>query len=317
MSTLFNTKTLHIELSSKCTLKCPRCPRTELKPETLNREITLVEFQKAFDLTSIESISFSGDIGDPIYAKDFLDICKHIKSTSDVTLRITTNGSYKDADWWQQLGQILTADDRITFSVDGWDQDSNEKYRVNSNFDSILIGAKNLRAVSQCWMMWSTIYFNFNEQHIDRIRDLAKTLGFDGFKTVRSSKFDGRYSVDGVDYLKPTVDNVSKTAGYEMNIVEFTRPKPKDVEKIGNQHPWAKCLNGNIEIFINVDGFVFPCAWFNSGYYKNTFVEQHKDRINIKTRSLNEIMADPLWDELISSFETSPLPICRLKCKNE
>ena len=81
MSTLFNTKTLHIEISSKCTVKCPRCPRTELRPDSLNKEITLGEFKSAFDsatLSKIDDIVFCGDIGDPIYARDFLNICRYI-----------------------------------------------------------------------------------------------------------------------------------------------------------------------------------------------------------------------------------------------
>ena len=74
---LFNYQSIHVELSSKCTLKCPRCPRTELKPEQLNREITLDEFQRAFSsdlLREIQEITFCGDVGDPIYARDFLPI---------------------------------------------------------------------------------------------------------------------------------------------------------------------------------------------------------------------------------------------------
>ena len=47
-SKLLNHNRIHIEISSKCTLKCPRCPRTELKPELVNREISLLEFQRAF-----------------------------------------------------------------------------------------------------------------------------------------------------------------------------------------------------------------------------------------------------------------------------
>ena len=78
---LFNPAQLHIELSSKCTLKCPRCPRTELNPDSINREISLVEFQRAFSpelLKEVQEILFCGDIGDPIYAKDFLKIVKYI-----------------------------------------------------------------------------------------------------------------------------------------------------------------------------------------------------------------------------------------------
>ena len=96
---LLSHKRIHIELSSKCTLKCPRCPRTELHPNSLNREISATEFQRAFTtdlLKEIQEIMFCGDIGDPIYAQDFLPIVKYIKQTSpSLSLVIVTNGSYK------------------------------------------------------------------------------------------------------------------------------------------------------------------------------------------------------------------------------
>jgi MoaA/NifB/PqqE/SkfB family radical SAM enzyme len=55
-SKLLSHKRIHIELSSKCTLKCPRCPRTELNPDNLNREISLLEFQRAFSPDLLKEI---------------------------------------------------------------------------------------------------------------------------------------------------------------------------------------------------------------------------------------------------------------------
>ena len=74
---LFNYQNIHIELSSKCVLKCPRCPRTELLLDTLNQEVSLEEFKVGFPistLSKIKHILFCGDIGDPIYATEFLEI---------------------------------------------------------------------------------------------------------------------------------------------------------------------------------------------------------------------------------------------------
>jgi MoaA/NifB/PqqE/SkfB family radical SAM enzyme len=318
MSTLLNASRLHIEISSKCTVKCPRCPRTELRPDSLNKEITLEEFVRAFDsniLNSIDSISFCGDIGDPTYAQDFLEICEYIKSVSKTSLRITTNGSYKSREWWQRLGQILTDHDLVTFSVDGWDQASNEQYRVNSNFASILVGMTTLRTVSDCIMRWSAIYFKFNQDRMDKIQTMAKDIGFDVFHAVRSSKFNGRYNINGIDLLKPAEDFVASTAQYEQQVIKFTNKSEKSI--ITKQaHDWARCLNWQKELFISVDGLVFPCAWFNSGYQTNDFVQKYSDQINIKTRSLNSILADPLWNELVSRLDANPLDVCRIKCKN-
>ena len=319
-STLLNYNRLHIELSSKCTLKCPRCPRTELHPDSLNKDITLQEFQRAFTpdlLKEIEEITFCGDIGDPIYARDFLPIVEYIKKARfNVSLVVVTNGSYKSEAWWQELGMYLRANDKITFSVDGWDQASNEKYRVNSDFESIVNGARALRKVTSAQMNWSAIYFNFNEDKMPWIEDLARDLGFDTFESVLSSKFDNQYLVNGVDPLKPKGGWVTTTGRYEVRKESLNNRVPVIFHNTRSRHEWARCANWEVPLFINVDGYVFPCPWFNSGYLDNDFFTKHQDRLSIKTRTLQEVVADPLWEEMYTRFEIAPLDICQLKCKH-
>jgi len=319
MSKLLSHSRIHIELSSKCTLKCPRCPRTELKPEALNKEISLTEFQRGFSnlLSDVTELTFCGDVGDPIYARDFLQIIEYIKrSKFDTRLIIVTNGSYKPTEWWQELGGYLQWTDTVIFSVDGWDQASNEQYRVNSDFESIVAGARALRLATTAEMVWSAIYFNFNENRMPEIKSLADGIGFDSFWQVKSSKFDGKYLVSGVDVLKPVV-NFAKTAQYEIVKQRLSnRSIPVMFHDTRQQHPWARCANAEKEMFINVEGYVFPCPWFNSGYLENDFFEKHKDKLSIRTRTLIEILDDPLWDEMYTRFATMPLEICKMKCRD-
>ena len=321
MLTLFNTQELHIEISSKCMLKCPRCPRTELKPEVLNQEYTLEEFKTAFSsntLSSVKKIIFCGDIGDPIYATEFLEIVEYVKQFK-IQLVIVTNGSYKKDPWWAKLGSLLDYHDMVQFSVDGWDHDSNNMYRINSDYDSIINGIKVLRENSSCNINWSSIYFNFNEDHMDLIKAQATNAGVDQWQAVRSTKFDGRYSIDGQDPLKPkNYENQNFGTVYTKNITRISnRKKVGEIKYANNRHSWAKCLNWKKELFINVEGLVFPCPWFNSGYQFNDFVQKYKEKLNVRTRSLNEILDDELWEEFIVRLETMPLEICKIKCKND
>jgi MoaA/NifB/PqqE/SkfB family radical SAM enzyme len=290
-----------------------------LDPEGLNGEFSIAEFKAAFpidQLKTVRTIVFCGDIGDPIYATDFLEIVEYIKTFSSTDLTIVTNGSYKKTEWWQELAKWLTNYDTVIFSVDGWDHDSNNLYRINSNWDSIINGIKSLRAASNCRISWSTIYFRFNELNMDRIRNLAIELGCDEFTTVCSSKFDGRYSVDGVDPLKPVDADHTSGAQYLKETLTLGRRRRVHPIKSQKTHEWARCLNWQKELFVNVDGLVFPCPWFNSGYQENDFVQKYRDRINIKTRTLNEILQDSLWEELYTRFQVAPLDVCKLKCRN-
>jgi MoaA/NifB/PqqE/SkfB family radical SAM enzyme len=287
----------------------------------LNQEISLFEFQRAFTrdvLSEINNIIFCGDIGDPIYARDFLKIIEYIKiSKYSINIVIVTNGSYKSREWWIQLGSLLQSKDKVTFSIDGWDQDSNEKYRVNSNFESIVNGARALRSSTSAQLQISSIYFNFNQDHMDKIKQLAIDLDFDIFRTVQSSKFNNQYIVNGVDNLLPRNEYVVKSQ-YKTNYqsLNYRDKTTVPVNVYQKQHKWAKCANGEKEMFVNVEGLVLPCPWFNSGYLENDFITKYKDKINIKTRTLKEIVEDPLWNEMYTRFEAMPLEICKLKCRD-
>jgi len=87
----------HIEVSSICTLKCPRCTRAESPETLLNRQLTLDFFKTQIGerrVKEMRKISFCGDDGDPIYAKEFLDIVSWIKKVNPtIQLCIITNGS--------------------------------------------------------------------------------------------------------------------------------------------------------------------------------------------------------------------------------
>lgn len=316
ISTSFNLDIVQVEITSKCTLKCPRCPRTELTLDYINQEISLGSFKEIFTplvLSQIKFLLFCGHTGDPIYATEFLEIIEYVKKNSSTQIRITTNGSYKKEDWWDKLGMLLDKNDGVTFSIDGWDNQSNNLYRVNSDFNSIINGITTLRAKSRCYIKWSAIYFKFNQHQVNKISKLSKELGCDVFQLVRSAKFDGRYLINGVDLLKPTEELVSEDNNYKREKQVFGRDDPFTIEQTKQAHPFAKCLNGAKELNVTVEGYVYPCGWFNTGYQANAFAEKYKDKINVKTRTLKEILEDPLWIELTKEFN---LKICQIKCKN-
>lgn len=320
---VFDLTHLHVELSSKCVLRCPRCPRTEMADAHphINQDYSLDEFCTIFTqdiLSQIKYLSFCGDIGDPIYARDFLEIIEYIKQISATTqINIVTNGSYKDPNWWQRLGSSLDQHDRVTFSVDGWDHDSNRIYRVNSDWDSIIAGVRSLRSSSDVNMRWSTIVFRFNMHRIEEIRQIAQDLGVDQFETVKSMKFgsnDPRYlNVNGIDPLEP--GNYKEEKNYSKSVIKLARGYTLPTAARDTKH-WAKCLNGTQMPFVSVDGRFFPCAWFSSGYMENDFVEKYQNAINVRTRGFAAVLTDPCWEELKMRWEMFPPAICQFKCKH-
>ena len=188
----------HIEISSKCTLRCPRCARQEVPDSLINTELNLEFFKRNFTpefiTSNVEKITFCGDDGDPIYAHDLIPVISYIKSVKPVEIVIVTNGSHKKPNWWKELGSVLTEQDTVHFSIDGWNNASNNLYRVNSDFDSIMGGVAGLRSTSDCRVVWAAIGFKFNEDHINLMIATARAWGFDAFQLTKSTKFGKNYS---------------------------------------------------------------------------------------------------------------------------
>jgi MoaA/NifB/PqqE/SkfB family radical SAM enzyme len=314
----------HIEISSKCTLHCPRCARQEVPDTLVNTELDLEFFKRTFTpefiQANVEKITFCGDDGDPIYAHDLIPVIEYIKSIKPVEIVIITNGSHKKTEWWQQLGNALTEQDSVHFSIDGYDNPSNNLYRVNSNYDSIIAGVMTLRAASPCTVVWAAIAFRFNEDYLDRMQTQAKSLGVDRFQLTRSTKFGSVYPGYGVDDpLQPSVKFVSTSHRFERDIIDFTVKPTKipdiniklynDVTIQNNVKPL--CEIGNKGLYIDARGRLFPCCWVANRYSHNNEWQTLAEQFNLHHRTLTDAVKDPFWDDAFKAFKWQE---CKQKC---
>lgn len=315
----------HIEISSKCTLRCPRCARQEVPNTLVNTELDLEFFRRNFTpefiLSNVEKITFCGDDGDPIYAHDLIPVIEYIKSVKPVEIVIVTNGSHKKEYWWSELGSVLDDTDSVHFSIDGWDNASNNQYRINSDFASIVQGIVGLRRTSACRLVWAAIAFRFNEQQLDRMQALAKELNMDVFQITRSTKFGSVYSGYGAnDLLEPSANYVSKTQRFEREIVALTQKTAYTEHKINvdlynqvkdNAEIIPLCEIGNKGLYIDAQGRLFPCCWVANRYGHNTEWQELAQRFDLKKRTLTEVVADPFWEAEFKQFRWQE---CRTKC---
>ena len=301
----------HIEISSKCTLRCPRCARQEIPNSLINTELDLEFFQRNFTpefiTANIEKITFCGDDGDPIYAHDLVSVIRYIKSIKPVEIVIITNGSHKKAEWWQDLGSVLTAQDTVHFSIDGWNNESNNLYRINSDYNSIIEGVVNLRSVSPCRIVWAAIAFKFNEEHISKMVSQAASWGFDAFQLTKSTKFGSVYPAYGVDDpLQPSKKFVSGSHRFERDVIILsnhtlnTEIKEKNiqlyksVQEINGVKPL--CEIGNKGLYIDARGRLFPCCWVANRYSHNTEWQQLAEQFNLHQRTLSNVLTDDFWN---------------------
>jgi MoaA/NifB/PqqE/SkfB family radical SAM enzyme len=314
----------HIEISSKCTLRCPRCARQEVPDSLINTELDLEFFQRNFTAefiqANVEKITFCGDDGDPIYAHDLVPVIRYIKSIKPVEIVIVTNGSHKKPAFWTELGSVLDANDSVHFSIDGWDNESNNMYRVNSDFDSILEGLVYLREASKCQIIWAAIAFKFNENNVDKMINAANRWGVDVFQLTRSTKFGKIYPNYGKDDpLQPVDKLISSTERFEReqhvlrnhvkteslaNIVAFQNSK-----EINGVRPL--CSIGNKGLYIDARGRLFPCCWVANRYTHNKEWQELAERFNLQNRLLTDVLTDDFW---VGEFETFRWQECQTKC---
>lgn len=317
----------HIEISSKCTLRCPRCARQEVPDSLINTELDLEFFKRNFTeefiRANVEKITFCGDDGDPIYAHDLIPVIDYIKRIKPVEIVIVTNGSHKKPEWWQSLGQVLTSQDTVHFSIDGWDNESNNLYRINSDFDSIIEGVVNLRSTSSCRLVWAAIVFKFNQDNLNKIASMATSYGFDAVQFTKSTKFGSVYPGYGAnDPLEPTNQLVSSSHRFERDVILLSsrglQPQNKksvqlyqSIKETNNVKPL--CEIGNKGLYIDAQGRLFPCCWVANRYSHNNEWQQLANRFNLKQQTLTDVLADPYW---VTEFRQFKWQECQTKCSS-
>jgi len=294
----------HIEPTSKCILECPLCDRTWFYKKFKKRKLHEINIDHLLNFFNGQSyiIHFCGNNGDPIYHSEFHKLCQRLKETN-CTINITTNGSKKSAEWWEQLGSILTIEDKIKFSIDGL-QDTNKIYRINSDWDSIMQGFKIMKK-HQIKTVWKFIVFKHNQHQIEEAKKLSKELGFDQFQLEKSDRWlDKKELMPNKKYVDDYYKHQSKVltnTKYQVDI------KPK-------------CLQNNLpsrELYIDAEGNFYPCCWIGTYRYKykSLFSPKFK-RFNIKNTTLTKILEDKDVIDFFNSTKqfTSAHECCKIQC---
>ena len=318
----------HIEISSKCTLHCPRCARQEVPDGLVNTELDLAFFHKNFPPAFIEEhvrkITFCGDDGDPIYAHDLIEVIRYFKKWADVEIVIVTNGSHKPEQWWRELGQVLDHRDSVHFSIDGFDNPSNNLYRVNSNWDSIMVGIDTLRSNTQARLIWATIVFDFNQDHLDKIERHARARKFDFLQITRSTKFAKVYPIYGPqDNLQPRAEWIAPGHRFDREIIQLDR-RAWPSAHLANLRAWTQaqdkyqhsetlplCAIGNKGLFINSQGHFFPCCWVANRYPHNAEWIERGRHFDLTKITLFDALKDDFWNTELQTFHWQE---CKNKC---
>lgn len=187
---------LWLDLSTYCNAKCPQCHRTNAnglgKVDWLPLvQWSLDQFKKMFPpstLANVNHVDICGTWGDPIMNKDIFKIVEYIINNSNVNVLINTNGSFRNPDWWWDLGLLGKERIHVMWAVEGVTQEQHSLYRQDTNLNLIL---ENMEAFTMTGGVSHifTVTFKHNENDLYGIAELVKKHGAKNIQFIQSNRF--------------------------------------------------------------------------------------------------------------------------------
>ena len=299
------SKELHVELTNRCVLECPACPRTtwrEITKKPVNKsDLSVDSFERFLDCDAgrkVETLLLCGDYGDCIYYPDLFNFIDRFRNKK---FDFRTNGSRRSKEFWIQLANVVTKDDKIVFGIDGL-EDTNHLYRKNADWSSIMT-AVDIMVKSPAQVEWQTIAFSFNQDLLQNIKTFAESKGAKFF-VIKTHRY-------GNDALRPN-----------SILVE-------------TNHEWQESFSNNDTIIIEPqcdlakvvtsDGYYLPCDWIRNPrtFYKSDLWVNRKewfDKMSIDKINLdqgNNLVNQ--WKQLVIEKAKVSSPrldsLCKMKCR--
>lgn len=195
---------LHIEPTSRCTVKCPLCPRTILINDYGKKFLPIEDIDvDALDQflygNSFDSILFCGSYGDTIMHPELKRLTEVCKKYTD-TIQLATSGSGRNSRWWDEYIDCLDSGDTIDFAIDGTPENFTE-YRINAKWSQIEYAIKTSVAKG-IHTRWIYIPFDFNRNTIEDARQVSNSLGVNEFMVRESNRL-----IPGTGEIKPDCAN--------------------------------------------------------------------------------------------------------------
>lgn len=311
--------TLHIELTDKCQAACPMCARNVnggIDRDFVGQyDVSLNQFKEWFPkewLATLTNFYACGNYGDPIIAKDCLEIFEYVRACNPtVRMAIHTNGSARSTQWWKDLAIAMGPYQEVCFGIDGF-ASSHVLYRRGTQFDKIIENAKAYIS-SGGYATIDSLVFEHNQYEKDEFEAAMLTIGFSKVNFKITSRF--------YDLTEFPVYDKTGNIEYTLKPVSLEHLKPKKIipikEIATNISIWTqrilpaatvkpRCVD-NKEIYVDARGNVFPCCWVGSEIIEDRIKEvydMHKLRNLLIENTKRKISHIPnLQDAPITELE--------------
>lgn len=240
---------LSIEPTTACNLSCPACPSGLKSFSRPTGKIDLA-FHESIIASLKKSVFYINYYfqGEPFLHPQFLSLIKTAKAANIYTAT-STNGHFisdKNA-----LAIVDSGLDRLIISIDGLTQETYASYRVDGELKKVisatksLIEAKKQRGSATPYLIFQLLVLKTNEDQIDALNDLAKTLGVNEVR-FKTAQF---YAYENGNELMPSNEKYSRYIK--------KRDGSYRVKYYGGNHCWRMWSSS----VITWDGKVVPCCF--------------------------------------------------------
>jgi MoaA/NifB/PqqE/SkfB family radical SAM enzyme len=302
-------------------------------------ELTLEDCKKIFKpqfIQQLDTMYMCGNLGDPIIAKDTLEIFKYFRQENpNIWLSMNTNAGARDEMWWAKLAKTFGRMGAVIFSVDGL-EDTNHLYRQGVNWKAV---ERSMDAFIKAGgrARWDFLVFEHNQHQVEEAEQLSKQKGFERFVAKKTGRFISSQSIK-----KEQHQAISKK-GKETTILKKPVEKyqnkaiskyDKLIEKYGSIDSYYDKAQINCKVkkenslYITAEGLALPCCWTAGRMYKwwhkDPKVEQIWDFIPDKylldaRNGLDKVFETGIFDNIQNSWsktscDKGKLKVCSMKC---
>lgn len=327
-------RAVHLEITDRCNAACPMCPRFvdgEEAPYIQNTHMSLSDVKDIFPVQFIQQlnrINFCGNYGDPIVARDLLNVINYFKDVGrlghPLRIEVNTNGSARPEMWWKVLAKLIgpnEIDGGVWFGLDGL-EDTNHLYRRNTNWDLIM---RNVKAYIGAGGVahWNFIVFKHNEHQVDEARALAKEMGFKHFNVKLTGRFKTSQSFpvivkgDHLYDLEPAKEEQYKRPPASNNrTIHIETGTEQAGDTVIQNAPNIKCMvQDEASIYVSAQGLVYPCCWIaNAHSQSDPQIIMNCGNIDPTERSIKDIVNGAEFQMIEDSWNTGSIRTCVNMC---
>ena len=339
-------RSIHLEVTQNCQASCPMCDRNMngegINPHINLDELTLDDCKRIFTpdfVKQLKTMYMCGNLGDPIVAKDTLEIFKYFRQhNANMWLSMNTNAGAKNETWWRDLATTFGRMGAVIFSVDGL-RDTNHIYRQGVVWNNV---ERNMKAFISAGgrARWDFLIFEHNQHQVEEAEALANEWGCEKFMKKKTGRFidtktkpkeshqaKDRKGKDSAELKKPDKKYLNKALSKQEVIIN----KYGSMDAYYDAAPVICKVKKDNSLYISAEGLALPCCWTAGRMYKwwhkDPKVEQIWDFIPDKNaldarNGLDKVFSTGIFEEIQSSWSKpscgeGKLKVCAMKCGAE